>query len=120
MSHKQPNPLPVGMKRPPPPPSPPPLREVNERWFLRATREPPPMPTVSPPKAETMTNETNPTAMLNLAVKILAAIEDTEASPTEKMAALRTAAFAVEQAMQAQNTATVIANIMAGVNKPKS
>ncbi len=66
----------------------------------------------------TAPNETNPSTIMALAAKCIAALEESEASPGEKIAALKSAAFVVEQAMTAQNLATVLANIMAQ-NRPK-
>lgn len=65
-----------------------------------------------------MTNETQATSVATLALKAIAALDDSVASPHEKMAALKVAAFAIEQSVSAQNTATMIANVMAQA-KPK-
>lgn len=57
-------------------------------------------------------NETDPIATLALAGKLLASMVDVQATSGEKAAALRTAAFAIEQAAQAQSMAVVMSNII--------
>lgn len=57
-------------------------------------------------------NETNPLDTMRLAAKAIEALEATEASPGEKAAALKVAAFAIEQAQSAQQLAVVMANIV--------
>lgn len=63
-------------------------------------------------------NESDPVAVLNLSSLALRALAETQASPGEKAAALRTAAFAVEQAATAQALAQVIANTIDKSAKP--
>lgn len=63
-------------------------------------------------------NESDPVAVLNLSSLALRALSETQASPGEKAAALRTAAFAVEQAATAQALAQVIANTIDKSAKP--
>lgn len=63
-------------------------------------------------------NESDPVGVLALASKAIAALSDTAASAGEKAAALRTAAFAVEQAATAQALAQVIANTIDKSAKP--
>lgn len=63
-------------------------------------------------------NETNPIDTLVLAVKVLEALATSQASPGEKAAALKVAAFAIEQAAVAQNLAVVMANIVDKSKKP--
>lgn len=62
--------------------------------------------------------ESDPVAVLALASRAIAALGETSASPGEKAAALRTAAFAVEQAATAQALAQVIANTIDKSAKP--
>lgn len=50
-------------------------------------------------------NETDPVAVTTLAGTILLALRDSDASAMDKAAALKTAAFAVEQAAIAQQLA---------------
>lgn len=57
-------------------------------------------------------NETNPSDTLNLAGLVLKFLADNQASAGEKCAALRTAAFAIEQAANAQQMALVMSNIL--------
>lgn len=58
-------------------------------------------------------NETDPIAILLLAKKVLEGLATTDASPADKIAALRVAASALEQANLAQQSATAIASIVA-------
>lgn len=60
------------------------------------------------------THETNPMDTLTLAGKALAVMAESQASAGEKVAALKTAAFAIEQAATAQSLAVVMANIISG------
>lgn len=59
-----------------------------------------------------MHNETNPIDLMNLAGKAINSMADIQVSPGEKIAALRIAAFALEQAASAQNMAVMMANIL--------
>lgn len=65
-----------------------------------------------------MKNETNPTEIMTLSVTCLQALEHSQASPGEKVAALRTAAFAIEQAVQAQQMAVLVANLINQTKAP--
>lgn len=62
--------------------------------------------------------ESDPAAVLALASKAIAALSETAASSGEKAAALRTAAFAVEQAMGVQTQAQILANLIDKSAKP--
>lgn len=62
--------------------------------------------------------ESDPVGVLALASKAIAALADTAASAGEKAAALRTAAFAVEQSQAVQAMAQVIANAIDKSSKP--
>ena len=63
-------------------------------------------------------NETNPIDTLILAAEALKALAGSQASPGEKAAALKVAAFAIEQAAVAQNLAVVMANTVDKSKKP--
>lgn len=63
-------------------------------------------------------NETNPFTVLTLAEKAIEAMDTTATTPGEKVAALRTAAFAIEQAQQAQQLAIIMANMVTN-SRPK-
>lgn len=63
-------------------------------------------------------NVSDPVGVLNLASMALRALADTSASPGEKAAALRTAAFATEQAMGVQTQAQILANLIDKSAKP--
>ncbi len=63
-------------------------------------------------------NESDPIAVLKLASMAIGALADTSASSGEKAAALRTAAFAIEQAMGVQTQAQILANLIERSSKP--
>lgn len=57
-------------------------------------------------------NETNPIDTLKLASVVLASLANHAGSPHEKVAALRTAAAAIEEAEKAQQMAVIVAGIV--------
>jgi hypothetical protein len=59
-------------------------------------------------------NETDPLDTLQLAVLIIRSLAETGVSNADKIAALRVAASAVEQANLAQLSATALANVVKG------
>lgn len=63
-------------------------------------------------------NESEPNVILALAGSAIAALNASAVSPGEKAAALRTAAFAVEQAAAAQTQAQILANLIDKSAKP--
>lgn len=60
----------------------------------------------------TIPNETNPLDVLTLAMQVIKSMDESQASPGEKAAALKTAAFAIEQAASAQQLAVVMSNLI--------
>lgn len=63
-------------------------------------------------------NETSPVQVLQLASRLVHSLEDTQASAGEKLAALRTAAYAIEQAASVQQLAVMMANYIEASKPP--
>lgn len=59
-----------------------------------------------------MSNETNPLDVVTLAAKAIQALEDSQASPGDKAAALKTAAYAIEQAALSQQLAVHMSDLL--------
>lgn len=63
-------------------------------------------------------NETSPGDVLRMATNVVNLLDETQASAGEKIAALRTAAFAIEQAASAQQLAVMMANYIEASKPP--
>ena len=68
------------------------------------------IPAGVPREAHRPAHETDAMVVLTLATQVVKSLDDSAASPAEKIAAMRTAAYALEQAISAQQLSTVMAN----------